>query len=68
MPPHEPTSESQENAIRDVLACFDVFARIRTARDSILHSSRLGPRDEQRAFEDLQRAVTTLRAIASKGS
>ncbi|WP_329550594.1 hypothetical protein [Streptomyces sp. NBC_00696] len=56
----EPSLTPQERAVRDVLACFDASARIRVARDSLLTASRVGPREEEHAFADLQQAIMRL--------
>ncbi|MFJ3671465.1 hypothetical protein ACIPSE_33880 [Streptomyces sp. NPDC090106] len=60
-PPSEPTA--QELAIRQVLIRFDAYARIRAARDSVLAASRAGPRDEERAFDELEQAMARLRDV-----
>ena len=49
--------------ILEVLACFDVYARIRGARDSVLAASRVSPQEEERAFDDLQQAISRLRTV-----
>ncbi|MFG3246289.1 hypothetical protein [Streptomyces sp. NPDC048187] len=48
--------------MEEVIAAFDAYARIRKAGDGILTAVRFSRADEQRAFDDLQRAVTRLRA------
>jgi len=50
--------------IQEVLTCFDAYARIRRARDSILTASRVGSREEEHAFNDLQQAIARLRTIS----
>ncbi|WP_416956727.1 hypothetical protein [Streptomyces sp. Agncl-13] len=50
--------------IQEVLTCFDAYARIRSARGSVLGASRVGPREEERAFNDLQQAIARLRTIS----
>ncbi|MBK3576465.1 hypothetical protein JHN63_22175 [Streptomyces sp. MBT65] len=59
-----PPLTPQERAVQDVLTCFDAYARVRAARDSVLSSSRAGPWEEERAFDDLQRAVARLRTAS----
>ncbi|MFE9687182.1 hypothetical protein [Streptomyces sp. NPDC006285] len=68
MPPRNsssvpPSDSPQETAVQEVLTCFDAYARIRSARGSLLAASRVGPRDEERAFDDLQQAITRLRSV-----
>ena len=58
-----PLSAPEETIVQEVLGCFDVYARIRRARDSILTPVRLSPRDEQRAYDDLQQAISRLRTV-----
>lgn len=60
--PPQPTP--QERAVQEVLTCFDAYARIRAARDSVLPASRPGPRGEEHAFGDLQQAVSRLRTAS----
>ncbi|MFD5876724.1 hypothetical protein [Streptomyces sp. NPDC060322] len=55
-------SVPQETIVQEVLGCFDAYARIRKAHDSICTPVRFSPREEQRAYDDLQRAVSRLRA------
>lgn len=50
--------------MQEVLACFDAYARNRVARDSLLAASRVGPREEEHAFADLQQAITRLRTAS----
>ncbi|MGW0565977.1 hypothetical protein [Streptomyces tauricus] len=69
MPPRNspatpPPATPQETAVEAVLTCFDAYARIRGARDSLLTAGRGGPRDEERAFNDLQQAITQLRTVS----
>ena len=59
-----PPSTPQEIVIQEVLTCFDAYARIRRARDSILTASRVGSREEEHAFNDLQQAIARLRTIS----
>lgn len=47
--------------IDEVVVRFDAYARARAARDSLLPASHRSPREEQRAFEALQTAITRLR-------
>ncbi|WP_078532911.1 hypothetical protein [Streptomyces hokutonensis] len=61
-PSPQPPLTPQEGAVQEVLICFDAYARIRASRDSVLAASRVGPREEERAFADLQQAVARLRA------
>ncbi|MFE6041245.1 hypothetical protein [Streptomyces sp. NPDC056452] len=56
-------SAPEETIVEEVLGCFDVYARFRRARDSILNPVRFSPRDEQRAYDDLQRAISRLRTV-----
>lgn len=56
-------SAPEETIVQEVLGCFDVYARIRRARDSILTPVRFSPRDEQRAYDDLQQAISRLRTL-----
>jgi len=58
-----PPSTPQEIVIQEVLARFDAYARIRGARDSVLAASRVSPREEERAFDDLQQAISRLRTV-----
>lgn len=60
--PPPPTPE--ELAVQEVLTCFDAYARILGARHSVLAASRNGPREEERAFSDLQQAISRLRTIS----
>lgn len=60
--PPPPTPE--ELAVQEVLTCFDVYARILGARHSVLSASRTGPREEDRAFSDLQQAISRLRTVS----
>jgi len=60
-PSAPPPSMPQEIVIQEVLTCFDAYARIRRARDSVLAASRVSPREEERAFGDLQQAISRLR-------
>lgn len=59
-----PPPAPQELAVQEVLTCFDAYARIRASRDSVLAASRIGPREEERAFADLQQAVDRLRTAS----
>jgi hypothetical protein len=63
-PSSPPPSNSQELAAQEVLTCFDAYARIRAARDGVLSASRVGPREEERAFDDLQQAIARLRTVS----
>ncbi|MFF0133718.1 hypothetical protein [Streptomyces mirabilis] len=63
-PSSPPPSTPQERAVQEVLTCFDAYARIRAARDSFLSASRVGPREEERAFGDLQQAISRLRTAS----
>jgi hypothetical protein len=47
--------------INEVVTRFDAYARARATRDSLLPATRTTPRHEQRAFDDLQAAITRLR-------
>ena len=60
-PSAPPPSTPQEIVIQEVLTCFDAYARIRGARDSVLAASRVSPREEERAFDDLRQAISRLR-------
>ncbi|MGW1139715.1 hypothetical protein [Streptomyces zhihengii] len=51
----------QRSLIDAVVICFDAYARVRGRRHSLLNAAHAGEREEQRAYEDLQRAVTRLR-------
>ncbi|MGW3745109.1 hypothetical protein ACWD62_32135 [Streptomyces sp. NPDC005146] len=53
-----------QELVDDVLARFDAYARIRAGRDSMFDASRSTPRQEQRAFDDLEQAVVRLRNTA----
>ncbi|MYS38991.1 hypothetical protein K388_06792 [Streptomyces sp. KhCrAH-43] len=55
---------SLQPLVEQVLACFDAYSRARAARDGLLSSSRTSPHQEQRAFEDLRRAIEGLRNAA----
>ncbi|MEU0133017.1 hypothetical protein ABZ172_03095 [Streptomyces sp. NPDC006296] len=61
MPP-PPPSPAPRDPVQQVLACFDAYSRARGARDGLLSAARVSPREEQRAFDDLRRAVEQLRA------
>ncbi|CAL9356397.1 hypothetical protein [Streptomyces pilosus] len=50
-----------QDLIEEVVVRFDAYARARAARDSLFPTARTTPRQEQRAFDDLQAAVTRLR-------
>ncbi|MDT0474360.1 hypothetical protein ACIQKE_30385 [Streptomyces griseoviridis] len=54
---------SPEDVVQEVLIRFDSYERVRGARDSLLSASRVGPREEERSFEDLRRAVARLRQV-----
>lgn len=56
----------QESIIQEVIGCFDVYARIRRTRDSIFTSVSFSPREEQRAYDDLQHAVARLRILSQQ--
>ncbi len=56
----EPLPRPQE-LIDEVVVRFDAYARARAARDSLFPTARTTPRQEQRAFDDLQAAVARLR-------
>ncbi|MFI8090830.1 hypothetical protein ACIF9R_21330 [Streptomyces sp. NPDC086080] len=56
----EPPPRPQD-LIEDVVARFDAYARARAASESLFPTARATPRQEQRAFDDLQAAVTRLR-------
>jgi len=62
-----PSPMPQEVVIQEVLTCFDVYARVRGARDSVLAASRADPREEERAFSELRQAITRLRATSRPG-
>ncbi|MEU0823143.1 hypothetical protein [Streptomyces mirabilis] len=40
------------------------YVRIRASRDSLLSASRVPPREEKRAFDDLQQAISRLRTAS----
>ncbi|WP_331732001.1 hypothetical protein [Streptomyces sp. NBC_00989] len=63
-PSSPPPPTRQELAVQEVLTCFDAYARIRASRDSVLSAARVGPREEERAFADLQQAVSRLRTAS----
>ncbi|MEU8627792.1 hypothetical protein [Streptomyces sp. NPDC048669] len=65
-PSSPPPSLPREPLIQQVLACFDAYARVRGTRDSILPASRVTPREEQRAFDELRQAVARLRDAAGE--
>ncbi|MZD06281.1 hypothetical protein GTW43_14435 [Streptomyces sp. SID5785] len=50
-----------DELIADVVTRFDAYVRARSARDGIFGSSHADPRQEQRVFDDLQRAMVRLR-------
>ncbi|XIG72032.1 hypothetical protein C1N81_00505 (plasmid) [Streptomyces sp. SGAir0957] len=50
-----------DDAVADVVTCFDAYARIRSARNHVFNASRSTERDEERAFQELGRAVARLR-------
>ncbi|MFC5075147.1 hypothetical protein ACFPN0_26915 [Kitasatospora cinereorecta] len=47
--------------VEQVLSCFDAYNRARGARNGLLFGPRASPREEQRTFDDLQRAIEKLR-------
>ncbi|MEV6260978.1 hypothetical protein AB0M42_09540 [Streptomyces sp. NPDC051784] len=55
------TSPSRDDTIEEVLTSFYDYARVRGSRDRILTTRPHSPRDEQRAFDALHRAMTRLR-------
>ncbi|MBT3150182.1 hypothetical protein HTV45_04645 [Streptomyces sp. CHD11] len=55
-PPYRP-----QDLIDEVVVRFDAYARARAASESVFSTARATPRQEQRAFDDLQAAVTRLR-------
>ncbi|MGW1227762.1 hypothetical protein [Streptomyces sp. NPDC001478] len=61
MPPRIPDSPSRP-PIERVLTCFDAYDRARGAGNRLLPTGRDSRRDEQRAFDDLRRAIEELRA------
>ncbi|MFE2971830.1 hypothetical protein ACFXKC_51340 [Streptomyces sp. NPDC059340] len=63
-PSTPPPPTPQERAVQEVLTCFDAYARIRASRDSLLSASRVRPREEERAFDDLQQAISRLRTAS----
>ncbi|MBQ0850550.1 hypothetical protein J8N05_20475 [Streptomyces sp. BH-SS-21] len=63
-PTSPPSPTAQERAAQEVLASFDAYARVRAARDGVLPSSRVGPREEERAFDELQQAIARLRTAS----
>ncbi|MFG2599095.1 hypothetical protein [Streptomyces sp. NPDC048462] len=67
-PSAPPPSIPQESAIEQVLACFDAYARAHGTRDSILPASRVTPREEQRAFDELRHAIERLRDAVDEDS
>ncbi|MFJ2264018.1 hypothetical protein ACIOKD_38000 [Streptomyces sp. NPDC087844] len=62
--PSFPSLSPQKFMVQEVQTRFDTHARIRGTRGSRLPASRVGPRDEERAFGDLQQAFTRLRAFS----
>ncbi|MDQ1033320.1 hypothetical protein QF035_010902 [Streptomyces umbrinus] len=64
MPTSNGPSTPQELIVQEVLTCFATHARIRSARGGLLAASRVGPRDGERAFDDLQQAITQLRTLS----
>lgn len=58
--PCEPSPRPQD-LIDEVVVRFDAYARARAAGESLFPTARTTPRQEQRAFDDLQAAVTRLR-------
>ncbi|MFJ4517985.1 hypothetical protein [Streptomyces sp. NPDC088816] len=60
MSPQNPIPASQD-PVQQVLACFDAYDRVRRAHDSLLPTNRVSPREEQRAFDDLRKAIERLR-------
>ncbi|MBK3564499.1 hypothetical protein [Streptomyces sp. MBT62] len=63
-PSPPPPATPHDPAVQGVLTCFDTYARIRAARDSVLSASRVGQREEERAFGDLQQAISRLRSLS----
>ncbi|MFD7865156.1 hypothetical protein [Streptomyces sp. NPDC057682] len=62
MPPRTPASSSQPH-IERVLICFDAYDRARGAGNRLLPTGRDSRRDEQRAFDELRRAMEELRGV-----
>ncbi|XIG72978.1 hypothetical protein C1N81_04975 (plasmid) [Streptomyces sp. SGAir0957] len=54
-------SRQLDEAVADVVTCFDAYTRIRAARNHVLDVSRRTGRDEERAFKELGQAVARLR-------
>ncbi|MFF1272595.1 hypothetical protein ACFVZC_04145 [Streptomyces marokkonensis] len=64
MPSHHESLEPSpppQDLIDEVVVRFDAYARARGARDSLFPAAHTSPRQEQRAFDDLQAAITRLR-------
>ncbi|MEV6294921.1 hypothetical protein AB0M41_31830 [Streptomyces sp. NPDC051896] len=64
LPQNDPSSAPQlvlQEVVQDVLNRFDAYARIRGSRDSVFQASRFTPREEQRAFDELEQSITRLR-------
>ncbi|MEU5223616.1 hypothetical protein AB0G55_13290 [Streptomyces toyocaensis] len=65
MPSHHASREPSpppQDLIDDVVVRFDAYARARGARESLFPAAHASPRREQRAFDDLEAAITRLRA------
>lgn len=58
MPPQCPASN---DLIEEVLRRFELYARIRAGRDSLLHTQRSSAQDEDMAFQELEAAMVRLR-------
>lgn len=46
-PSNPPQPTPQERTAQEVFSCFDAYARIRAARDSVLSAPRAGPLEEE---------------------
>ncbi|MFC9282213.1 hypothetical protein [Streptomyces collinus] len=58
MPTQRP---SPEELIEEALHRFDLYARIRAGRDSLLQTRRSSAQQEEKAFQDLEAVMARLR-------
>ncbi|MFF5029818.1 hypothetical protein ACWERI_28445 [Streptomyces collinus] len=58
MPPQRPASN---DLIEEALRRFDLYARMRAGRDSLLRTQRSSPQDEDKAFQELEAVMARLR-------
>ncbi|MET8583421.1 hypothetical protein ABZX39_21490 [Streptomyces collinus] len=59
MPPQRPASN---DLVEEALRRFDLYARLRAGRDSLLQTQRSSAQDEDKAFQELEAVMARLRA------